>query len=73
MGIFDSIREWGQSQQEQYESSRMNEPAELPDKYKSLVKQLPADTQLDVERYLQIFNNDITPVLNFIDELTTEG
>ena len=43
--------------------------AELPDKYKSKVKQLPSGTQVDIDRYLHIFNNDITPVINFIDEL----
>ena len=43
--------------------------AELPEKYKIKVEELPTGTQLDVERYLHIFNNDITPVINFIDEL----
>ena len=47
-----------------------DEPAaELPEKYQSKVSQLHSGTQLDIERYLHIFNNDITPVINFIDEL----
>ena len=73
MGILDSIREWGAEQQAKYDAERANPSAELPEKYKSKYRQLPKNTQLDIDRYLQVFNNDVTPVLNFIDELVIEG
>ena len=47
--------------------------AELPDAYESKMEDLPAHVRKDVRRYLHIFNNDITPVLKYMDELTTEG
>ena len=44
-------------------------PAELSDEYKSKVRQLPAESQLDIERYQHVFSNDLTPVMKYIDEL----
>ena len=73
MGILDNLKEWGAEQQATYEAERLNPSAELPDNYKSKYRQLQKHTQLDVDRYLQIFSNDITPVLNYIDELVNEG
>ena len=50
------------------------EPAAfLPDKYASKMESLPAHIRKDVLRYLHIFNNDLTPVLKYIDEMATEG
>jgi len=73
MGILDNLKEWGAEQQATYEAERMNPSAELPAEYKSKYNQLQKHTQLDVDRYLQIFSNNITPVLNYIDELVNEG
>ena len=47
-------------------------PAELPKEYRSKRRQLPSDVQEEIDRYLHIFNHDITPVLNFIDEIFNE-
>ena len=73
MGILDSIREWGAEQQAKYDAERANPPAELPEKYKSKKADLAPHLQLDIDRYQQVFSNDLTPVLNFIDELVIEG
>jgi len=73
MGILDNLKEWGAEKQATYEAERMNPSAELPDNYQSKYRQLQKHTQLDVDRYLQIFSNNITPVLNYIDELVNEG
>ena len=47
-------------------------PAELSDEYKSKVRQLHAEAQLDIERYQHVFSNDLTPVMKYIDELLEE-
>ena len=73
MGILDSIREWGAEQQTKYDTERANPPAELPAKYQNRKEELPRETQKDIERYQQIFSNDLTPVFNYIDELLYEG
>jgi hypothetical protein len=51
-----------------------NKPAAiLDDNYKDFVEELPAEVQLDVDRYLNIFRNDPTPVIEFLDEYKKEG
>ena len=51
-----------------------NKPsAILDDNYKDYVEELPADVQIDVDRYLNIFRNDPTPVIEFLDEYKKEG
>ena len=51
-----------------------NKPsAILDDNYKDFVEELPADVQIDVDRYLNIFRNDPTPVIEFLDEYKKEG
>ena len=51
-----------------------NKPAAVLDEnYKDFVSTLPADVQLDVDRYLNIFRNDPTPVIEFIDEYKDKG
>ena len=47
--------------------------APLPEKYLEKAQNFPAQVKEDIFRYLHIFNNDITPVLKYIDELSTEG
>ena len=42
--------------------------AELPESYEDKFDNLPRHIRDDVSRYLHIFNNDITPVLRYIDE-----
>ena len=73
MGILDNLKEWGAEKQATYEAERMNPSAELPAEYEAKKEELPKHIQLDVDRYLQIFSNNITPVLNYIDELVNEG
>ena len=51
-----------------------NKPAAILDEnYKDFVEELPAEVQLDVDRYLDIFKNDPTPVIQFLDEYKKEG
>ncbi len=51
-----------------------NKPAAILDEnYKDFVEELPAEVQLDVDRYLNIFRNDPTPVIEFLDEYKKEG
>ena len=56
-----------------FKKLREQPAAELPDAYESKMEDLPAHVRKDVRRYLHIFNNDITPVLKYMDELTTVG
>jgi len=52
----------------------MNKPsAVLSDEYRDFVLDLPAEVQADVDRYLNIFKNDPTPVIQFLDEYRKEG
>tara|TARA_B100000123_G_scaffold143612_1_gene106076 strand:- start:771 stop:5261 length:4491 start_codon:yes stop_codon:yes gene_type:complete len=51
-----------------------NKPsAVLDDAYRDFVLELPAEVQADVDRYLNIFRNDPTPVIQFLDEYKKEG
>lgn len=51
-----------------------NKPSAILDEnYKDFVEELPAEVQLDVDRYLNIFKNDPTPVIEFLDEYKKEG
>ncbi len=45
----------------------------LDDDYRDFVEELPADVQIDVDRFLHIFKNDPTPVVEFLDEYKKEG
>jgi hypothetical protein len=47
--------------------------AVLDSAYSDFVLELPAEVQADVDRYLNIFKNDPTPVINFLDEYKKEG
>ena len=47
--------------------------AVLSDAYSDFVLELPAEVQADVDRYLHIFKNDPTPVIQFLDEYKKEG
>ena len=72
MGLLDNIKSWKDERRAKYDARR-GPAAELPKEYRSKVKQLPSSTQDEVERFQQIFSNDLTPVLNFIDEIYSEG
>ena len=39
----------------------------LDDAYSDFVLELPGEVQADVDRYLNIFKNDPTPVIQFLD------
>jgi len=47
--------------------------AVLDEAYSDFVLELPAEVQADVDRYLHIFKNDPTPVIQFLDEYKKEG
>ena len=47
--------------------------AVLDDEYKSFVEELPGEVQADVDRYLNIFKNDPTPVIEFLNEYKDKG
>jgi len=52
----------------------MNKPsAVLSDEYRDFVLELPGDVQADIDRYLNIFKNDPTPVIEFIKEYRDKG
>ena len=51
-----------------------NKPAAvLDDAYSDFVLELPGEVQADVDRYLNIFRNDPTPVIQFLDEYRKDG
>ena len=51
-----------------------NKPsATLDEAYSDFVLELPAEVQADVDRYLNIFKNDPTPVIQFLDQYKKEG
>ena len=51
-----------------------NKPsAVLDEAYSDFVLELPGEVQADVDRYLNIFRNDPTPVIQFLDEYKKEG
>ena len=51
-----------------------DKPSAVLDKeYSDFVLELPAEVQADVDRYLNIFRNDPTPVIQFLDEYKKEG
>ena len=47
--------------------------AVLSDEYRDFVLELPGDVQADIDRYLNIFKNDPTPVIEFIKEYQDKG
>jgi hypothetical protein len=51
-----------------------NKPsAVLDEAYSDFVLELPGEVQADVDRYLNIFRNDPTPVIQFLDEYRKDG
>ena len=72
MSILDQLRQFGTGSYSSPEEK--NKPsAVLSDEYRSFVDELPGEVQLEIDRYLNVFKNDPTPVLNFIDEYKKEG
>ena len=70
--FFDRLRSAGESS---YSSPKeKNKPsAVLSDEYRSFVDELPGDVQNEVDRYLNVFKNDPTPVIQFLDEYKKDG
>jgi len=70
--FFDRLRSAGESS---YSSPKeKNKPsAILSDEYRSFVDELPGDVQNEVDRYLNVFKNDPTPVIQFLDEYKKDG
>ena len=58
-------------------NNRFNQPdlgySQLPDSYRSQLRYFTGPEQDKILRYTHIFSNDLTPVLNYIDEMATEG
>jgi hypothetical protein len=51
-----------------------NKPAAVLDEnYREFVLDLPGEVQADVDRYLNVFRNDPTPVIQFLDEYKEKG
>ena len=51
-----------------------NKPAAILDEnYREFVLDLPGEVQADVDRYLNVFRNDPTPVIQFLDEYKEKG
>ena len=51
-----------------------NKPSAILDEnYKDFLEELPVDVQIDVDRFLNIFRNDPTPVIEYLDEYKKEG
>ena len=51
-----------------------NKPAAVLDEaYSDFVLELPGEVQADVDRYLNIFRNDPTPVIQFLDDYKKDG
>ena len=45
----------------------------LPEDYEKFVDELSLDVQSDIDNYLNVFKNDIRPVIKHIDEIKKEG
>jgi hypothetical protein len=54
-------------------ADRDKPPAVLDEEYRSFIEELPGEVQADVDRYLDIFKNDPTPVIEFLDEYKEKG
>ena len=51
-----------------------DKPSAVLDKeYSDFVLELPGEVQADIDRYLNIFKNDPTPVIEFINEYKEKG
>ena len=55
------------------QSNKTTPKAELSDADRSFVDKLPAEVQVDIDRYLDIFRNDPTPVYKHIAEIKEKG
>ena len=56
-----------------FQEAADNPTAILSEEYLSKVYDFPQNQKNNVSRYLDIFSNDSTPVLKYIDQLSTEG
>ena len=72
--FFDRIKALGTESRQDLIKSEINKPpAVLDDVYGEFVSELPGEVRLEVDRYLDIFKNDPTPVLKFLDEYKEKG
>ena len=73
MAFIEELKAAFSNKPSKFKTLREQPAAFLPDSYESKMDDLLPHIQKDVLRYLHIFNNDITPVLKYIDEMSTEG
>ena len=72
--FFDRIKALGTESRQDLIKAEINKPpAVLDDVYGEFVSELPGEVRLEVDRYLDIFKNDPTPVLKFLDEYKEKG
>jgi len=72
--LFERIKALGTESRQDLIKSEKNKPAAvLDDVYREFTNELPGEVRLEVDRYLDIFKNDPTPVINFLDEYKEKG
>ena len=72
--FFERIKALGTESRQDLIKAEINKPpAVLDDVYREFVSELPGEVKLEVDRYLDIFKNDPTPVLKFLDEYKEKG
>ena len=70
---FDLPQDLGGEAEGFSQSNKTTPKAELSDADRSFVDELPAEVQVDIDRYLDIFRNDPTPVYKHIAEIKEKG
>jgi len=70
---FDLPQDLGGEAEGFNQSNKTTPKAELSDADRSFVDELPAEVQVDIDRYLDIFRNDPTPVYKHIAEIKEKG
>ena len=72
-GYFDLPQDLGGEAEGFSQSNKTTPKAELSDADRSFVDKLPSEVQVDIDRYLDIFRNDPTPVYKYIAEIKEKG
>ena len=72
-GYFDLPKDLGGQAESFSQNNKTTPKAELSDADRSFVDTLPAEVQVDINRYLDIFRNDPTPVYKHIAEIKQKG
>ena len=70
---FDLPQDLGGEAEGFSQSNKTTPKAELSDADRSFVDSQPAEVQVDIDRYLDIFRNDPTPVYKHIAEIKEKG